>query len=149
MFKYGVVSLERRKGINDKLIAADNLAMSYQIQDAMILEDGGLRTKERQKILVDKGASKTMNSLHIKGLALDKAPYPLDWNDLNRFYIQAQLMRYACIELRLSMTWGAVWDRRLQDLSPNLEAEVKAYVQRRKAIGRSAFLDFPHFQLEV
>jgi len=35
----------------------------------------GLRTVEEQKLLVAKGASKTMNSKHIEGKAVDLTPF--------------------------------------------------------------------------
>lgn len=53
--------------------------------DFTILE--GHRTLERQEQLFKEGKSKTMNSKHLPSpsLAVDIAPYPIDWNDTERF----------------------------------------------------------------
>ena len=51
--------------------------------DHTLLE--GKRTLEQQKINVAKGVSKTLNSKHVTGddpsLAVDAAPFPIDWPD--------------------------------------------------------------------
>ena len=51
----------------------------------------GYRSKEEQKVMVEQGKSKTMNSKHnnMPSLAIDIAPYPIDWNNRERFYYLA------------------------------------------------------------
>ena len=51
--------------------------------DVTIIE--GLRTEARQAELVAQGKSKTKYSKHLEGKAVDLAPYPIDWEDRERF----------------------------------------------------------------
>lgn len=158
-FQWGSKSRKRQKGIRPELIQVLDLALSYQILDMTMIDDNsGVRTIEMQRALVEKGASKTMNSRHLiqedgYGHAFDVGPYPIDWNDLHPgkldgFEKVAHCIRAAAIELNVHLTWGAVWDRPLHELSGNLDLEVANYVKRRKAMGKRAFLDYPHFQFE-
>jgi peptidoglycan L-alanyl-D-glutamate endopeptidase CwlK len=66
----------------------------------------GLRTPERQRELVAKGASKTMRSRHLTGHAVDLAPVPLDWNDLGSFRALAEVMRAAAEIEEVPLKWG-------------------------------------------
>ena len=78
--------------------------------DCTVLPDGGRRTPDRQQELVDSGASQTLNSKHLTGNAVDVAPWPLDWDDTDRFrafggYVIG-IAQQAGVELR----WGGDWD---------------------------------------
>jgi peptidoglycan L-alanyl-D-glutamate endopeptidase CwlK len=142
----GNTSNESLQGINDALYHIPHRAIEITTQDFSVID--GLRTREEQRIMVDSGASKTMNSEHIPGRAIDLAPY---LNGRNRWewaliYPMAKAVRDAAIEQEVLLTWGAVWDRCLNDLV-NLEAEVEKYIKRRKRVGKKAFLDGVHFQL--
>ena len=115
-------SLGRLEGVHPDLVSIVVLAITKTTQDFLVLE--GLRTVERQKKLVAKGASTTMNSRHIKaangyGHAVDLAPYPISW-DWARFYPIADAMKAAAAELKISLEWGGDW---------------------------TSFKDGPHFQL--
>jgi len=59
-------------GVHPKLVSVVRRAADVSDIEFMVIE--GLRTIERQKQLVAKGASKTMNSKHITGHAVDLAP---------------------------------------------------------------------------
>lgn len=116
--------------------------------DFTVLE--GLRSVARQRELVKKGASKTMDSRHITGHAIDLGAWVggqvrFDWP---LYYRIASAMQRAARELNIPIVWGGVWDRRLNDLPDDIEAAVAAYVRRRKDAGRSAFIDGPHFELQ-
>ncbi len=81
--------------------------------DCAILE--GVRTKERQLALYKSGVSKTLNSKHLAGpgglsRAVDVAPCPIDWKDLDRFYFFAGYVRRTAEELGLKVRWGGDWD---------------------------------------
>ena len=89
MFKFGRVSRKNLKGINVKLVNVLNELI--KIMDVKIIE--GLRTKERQEELVAQGLSKTKYSKHIEGKAVDVAPYPIDWNDRERFHYMGGMVR--------------------------------------------------------
>jgi peptidoglycan L-alanyl-D-glutamate endopeptidase CwlK len=126
------------------------------------------RSAARQKQLVASGASWTMNSRHLPKVpaarpelgpvshAADLVPLfdfdgdgraELRW-DWALCYQVAAAMRQAAIELGVRITWGGAWDICLNDLGEDMEDEVAAYVSRRKAAGKRAAIDGPHFELE-
>lgn len=43
-------------------------------------------------------------------LAVDVAPYPIDWNDLNRFYFFGGYVKRVAEELGIEVRWGGDWD---------------------------------------
>ena len=65
-------SLKNLTGIHPDLRRALDRALTDSPIDFVVIE--GLRTKERQKQLVAAGASKTMNSRHLTGHAVDLCP---------------------------------------------------------------------------
>lgn len=72
----------------------------------------GLRTVDRQRQLVAQGASKTMNSRHITGHAVDLAPHRPDGQiafDWPLYHKLAPAMKQAAKELGVSITWGGDW----------------------------------------
>lgn len=71
-FKLSEKSLKRLEGVHPDLVKVVQHAITITPLDFVVLE--GLRSKERQRYLVDKGASKTMDSYHITGHAVDIAP---------------------------------------------------------------------------
>ena len=108
-FKLGATSLARLKGVHPDLIKVVKRAIELTPIDFTVLE--GLRTKERQKQLVAKGASKTMNSYHITGHAVDIAPLvdgkvTWDWKYYNQL---APIIKQAAKELGVNITWGGDW----------------------------------------
>lgn len=78
--------------------------------DCQVLE--GSRTVARQRVLVAQGASKTMDSEHLKqpSRALDVAPYPIKWNDIPRFYAFAGFVIGTAVSMGLKVRWGGDWD---------------------------------------
>lgn len=118
----------------------------------------GVRTAARQATLVKAGASRTMNSRHLTGHAVDLAPrvdgaIRFDWP---LFYYLAAVMRLSARGQDVQVVWGGVWDRRLNDLSDDLEGECHAYQVRWRqanpaaaAAGRGPLADGPHFELEL
>lgn len=111
MPKFGTKSLEKLNTVHVDLQAVMLEAIRYT--DFTILE--GIRTKERQKELYDQGASKTLDSKHLKGEAVDVAPYPIDFSDTGRFQFLAgvitavaeRLFNEGKITRRLK--WGGHW----------------------------------------
>ena len=123
------------------------LAITYTKVDFTVLEV--LRSIKRQIKLVDAGASKTLKSRHLTGHAADLGALvggKVSW-DWPLYYEIARAVQRAAKKLGVEITWGGVWDRPLNELSDDLEKEVHDYVRRRKAKGKKAFLDGPHFQL--
>lgn len=91
----------------------------------MVIE--GLRTIERQKQLVAKGASKTMNSKHITGHAVDLAPMvdgDIRW-DWPLYHKLAPIIKQAAKDMGVNITWGGDW-RSFAD-GPHWEIDPVAY----------------------
>ena len=108
MFKLSQRSIDRLKGVHPDLASVVKLAIERSEVDFMVTE--GLRTKERQKELVAAGASKTMNSRHITGHAVDLAAYVngirWDWPLYEKI---AKAMKQAAYELNIRIEWGGDW----------------------------------------
>ena len=159
-FSIGIKSRLALAGVHPDLVRVVERAIEVTTVDFRVME--GLRLPARQAKLVASGASQTMNSRHLKGPdgfghAVDLVPVidfdgdgdlDLRW-DWPLCYKVADAMRQACIELGVSVRWGGVWDRTLAGLSSSggTEDDVIDYVARRKAAGRKAFIDGPHFEL--
>lgn len=108
-FQLGATSLARLKGVHPDLVKVVKRAIEITPIDFTVLE--GLRTKERQQQLVAKGASKTMNSYHLTGHAVDIAPLvdgkvTWDWKYYNQL---APVIKQAAKELGVNITWGGDW----------------------------------------
>ena len=69
MFKLSQKSLGKLEGVHPDMQELVKQAIQISTIDFGISE--GLRTKERQKLLFEQGKSQTMNSKHLKGLAID------------------------------------------------------------------------------
>lgn len=106
--KLGKTSLERLGTIKPELQKVVRKAFETMPFDVTVLE--GIRTAERQRELVAKGASKTLNSKHLTGNAVDLAPWPIDWDDKARFNIMSEHVLAAAKELGIKVRWGGDWD---------------------------------------
>ena len=108
-YALGEQSLKRLQGVHPDLDAVVRLAITLTAQDFRVIE--GLRTKERQRYLVEKGASKTMNSRHLTGHAVDLAPIvdgQVSW-DWKHFYPIAEAMKQAAKIKSVPIEWGGDW----------------------------------------
>lgn len=119
----------------DKLITADPrlqvvFAEVIKYFDCSILE--GHRDRESQNEKFRQGLSKLKwpdsnhNSLPSK--AVDAVPYPIDWNDRERFHFFAGFVKGIAASLGIAIRWGGDW---------NSDTEVKD----------NNFDDLPHFEL--
>lgn len=116
----------------------------------------GLRTKERQVQLVAAGASRTMNSRHLTGHAVDLLPEvdidkdgKLELEELYNWQLSfrvASAMKKASIELNVPLVWGGCWDRQLHQIN-DPELASADYVVRMRKKNRKPFVDGPHFEL--
>ena len=106
-YELGSRSLNSLSGVHPDMVAVVEKAITITGVDFSVIE--GLRSAERQRHLLDEGKSTTMNSRHITGHAVDMVPYPVDWNDLERFEIMAKAMKEAADELSVSIVWGGDW----------------------------------------
>ena len=121
MFSFSKASLDKMNGVNSKLVILMKEAIKNSPYDFKITE--GLRTVERQKELVKTGKSKTMNSYHLKGKAVDLAVLidnKITW-DFKYYKKVADHIKEVARKLGYVITWGGDW---------------------------KTFKDGPHFQIE-
>lgn len=141
--------------VHPDLVRVVNRAIELTAQDFTVFE--GVRTLERQRILVAQGASTTLDSKHRiqpdgYGHAVDLVPWvngaPL-WS-WPHAYAVAVAVRDAANELGVTIRWGGVWDRRLNELS-DMKSAVQGYVERRKIMypKKKVFIDAPHFEIVI
>lgn len=78
--------------------------------DCSVLE--GHRSLERQAELLASGKSKVRRSKHnaSPSLAVDVAPYPIDWQDTQRFVDFGRFVEAKAREMGISLRWGGDWD---------------------------------------
>lgn len=108
-FKLSARSLSKLEGVHPDLVKVVKLAIELTDVDFGVTE--GLRTIERQRELVAKGASKTMNSRHITGHAVDLVAYvgrEVRW-DWPLFHKIAAAMKQAANALGVQIVWGGDW----------------------------------------
>lgn len=137
--------------LEPKLVQCVRRAITESSVDFGVFE--GMRTRERQAELYRQGVSRTLDSYHLTGHAVDLVPFiggRLQWQAPACCQV-AIAMREAAIQFGADITWGATWDRKLVDLDPvNMQREVDYYVGRYRAKhGPDAhpLIDYPHFQI--
>lgn len=109
MFKLGPRSLMRLNGVHDDLVRVVRHAIELSPVNFSVIE--GLRSLERQKALVEAGASRTLRSRHLTGHAVDLAPWvdgEVRW-DWPLFGPIATAMKTAARELEIPIEWGGDW----------------------------------------
>lgn len=124
-FKFGQRSLKNLNGIHPDLRKVMDHAIQNSPIDFMVIE--GLRTLDRQKELVKAGASKTMNSRHITGHAVDIVPMlngkiRFDWP---LYHQLAPVIKASANLLGIPIVWGGDW-RTFKD-GPHFELDRKFY----------------------
>ncbi|MEP1931959.1 MAG: M15 family metallopeptidase [Roseibium sp.] len=118
--KLTTTSLKRLKGVHPDLVRIVKRAAEITQQPFQVTE--GLRSLARQRQLVRRGASKTLNSRHLSGHAVDvvaKVGPRISW-EVPLYYAIADAMKQAATELGIAVEWGGDW---------------------------RSFFDGPHFQL--
>lgn len=110
MPRFSKKSQERLYQCHSDLIRLFELVVSYF--DCTILE--GHRGKEKQNKYYDEGKSKIQwpDGKHnsYPSDASDVAPYPIDWEDISRFYYFAGFVMGLAKSMRISIIWGGDWD---------------------------------------
>tara|TARA_Y100001938_G_scaffold146190_1_gene224567 strand:- start:284 stop:664 length:381 start_codon:yes stop_codon:yes gene_type:complete len=106
MYKFGKRSRGRLRGVDVRIINILNELI--KIMDVTVIE--GLRSADRQKELLAKGATKVKYSKHMDGKAVDIAPYPIDWKDRDRFHYMGGMIRGIAKQLNVPIRWGGDWD---------------------------------------
>ena len=148
-YKLGKRSLDRLIGVDERMVAVVKYAIGVTKQDFSVI--CGLRTIEEQRALVAKGASQTMKSKHIDGLAVDLMAY-IDggrW-ELNLYDDIADAMQQAANDLGIHVRWGAAWHiNSIGEYEGSMADAMNEYIDLRRSQGRRPFIDAPHFELSV
>ena len=128
MPRFGATSIHRLNGADPRL--QQILLKAIEIVDFSVLES--IRDQETQNAMFLDGKSKLKwpDSKHNRrpSLAVDIAPYPIDWNDVRRFDRLSGVIFGIAHMLDIPIRWGGDWDRDW-DLFDN------------------RFNDLPHFEL--
>ncbi len=109
MFKLSQKSLGNLEGVHPDMQELVKQAIQISTIDFGISE--GLRTKERQKLLFEQGKSQTMNSKHLKGLAIDVYAWKdgaVSWDFLDYEVINIAFTE-ASVRLNIPYVWGGSW----------------------------------------
>lgn len=149
-FRLGAASEANLVGVHPDLVKLVRRAILITEIDFSVHD--GVRTMEEQRKMVATGASRTMESYHLTGDAVDLVPYvggKLRWEHPLCNQV-AQAMHEACDRLHLRVTWGRVWDMEMAELDPeDFEGDRALYVRRYQRIHgpkRWPLDDGPHFQ---
>ena len=134
--------------VDKRLIDVVKTAIQVTTVDFGVIQ--GIRTVEEQKILVEKGASRTMKSKHIEGLAVDLMAYINgrgSW-ELNLYDNIADAMKKAALENEVAIRWGAAWHMPdIRKWGSSMEEAMNSYIDIRRSEGKRPFIDAPHFEL--
>jgi peptidoglycan L-alanyl-D-glutamate endopeptidase CwlK len=114
MFSLGPRSKMRLQGVHPDLVKVVERAIQITTVDFTVLE--GVRDPQRQRTLVESGASQTMNSRHIPGAdgfakAVDLGAWVDDqvdwsWPLYNKI---AAAMKEAAKQVKVPIEWGGDW----------------------------------------
>ena len=126
MRKWSTRSLKNLNGIHPDLRRVMDRALQMSELDFVVIE--GLRTKERQQQLVTSGASRTMNSRHLTGHAVDIVPIgpngkvAFDWP---LYRVLGPVVKAAAEAEGVAIAWGGDWVS-FKD-GPHFELDRKVY----------------------
>jgi peptidoglycan L-alanyl-D-glutamate endopeptidase CwlK len=128
MPSFGKKSQERLNTCDPRLVELFEIVV--EDFDCSVLE--GYREKEAQNRAFDEGKSKLRfpegNHNKYPSLAVDVAPYPIDWEDRDRFHYFAGFVKGVASQLGLDIRWGGDWDSDTQTKDNNFD-------------------DLPHFEI--
>ena len=128
MFKFGKKSRERLATCDERLQRVFNEVINYV--DCSVLE--GHRGEERQEKLFKDGKTKVHypNGRHnaSPSRAVDVVPYPVDWDDRERFHLFAGVVLGIAYSMDIALRWGGDWNQNFE-------------------VDDNQFDDFPHFEL--
>lgn len=124
-FSFGARSLKRLEGVHPDIVKVMKKAIACSPLDFTIIE--GVRTLAKQKEYMAAGATRTMNSRHLTGHAVDIAPVingVVRW-DWPLYHQLAKTVKKAAADLEIPLTWGGDW-RSFKD-GPHWELPWEAY----------------------
>jgi peptidoglycan L-alanyl-D-glutamate endopeptidase CwlK len=105
-FSLSQKSLDTMKGVKDPLVNVVKRAIEISTIDFKVLE--GVRTLERQKELLARKVTQTLNSKHITGDAVDLGALKdgvITW-DKESYKTISVAMKQAAKELNVNIRWG-------------------------------------------
>ena len=98
--------------------------------DCSVLE--GHRNKDKQNLFFEEGKTKVKypDGRHndYPSNAVDVVPYPIDWNDRERFHLFAGFVIGIAKSMGINLRWGGDWNQNWE-------------------VDDNKFDDFPHFEL--
>ncbi|MHA2350719.1 MAG: M15 family metallopeptidase [Candidatus Thorarchaeota archaeon] len=110
MASFGKKSYKVYETLDPRLQDVVNLAI--KIMDFSLLS--GYRGKAEQDRYFKMGTSLKQfpESKHNRhpSIAVDLAPYPIDWTDTQRFYVLAGVMLACALVCKVKLRWGGDWD---------------------------------------
>jgi len=115
MYRLSTRSRKKLIGVHPFLSFAVEKAIEICEVDFGVIE--GVRSFQRQKSLVKQGRSKTFNSYHLYGLAVDLVPWidgNFRWDDDEAFKKIAKAMKEVIDRYKLPIEWGYElwgWDK--------------------------------------
>lgn len=125
-FVFSQRSKNNLRGVHSDLVVVMTTALMISPLDFVVIE--GLRTRERQQALYDAGATRTLNSRHITGHAVDVAVWhggTVRW-DWPLYYELATFVKMAANRHNIPIVWGGDW-KSLRD-GPHYELCRNTYV---------------------
>lgn len=123
--KLGPTSEMLLRGVHPDLVKVVRRAAAISNIDFKVLE--GVRSTARQRELVKKGASQTMNSRHLTGHAVDLGVVvggTIRW-DWPLYYKLADIVKQAAKDVGVPIEWGGDW-RKFKD-GPHWQLPRKKY----------------------
>lgn len=109
-FTLSLRSEKNLQGVHPDLVKTVRLALTISEVDFCVVE--GIRTLERQIYLKNQGSSKTLNSRHLTGHAVDLAPLisnHIPWKEWRYFLLVARAMKEAAGIEGIPIIWGGDW----------------------------------------
>jgi peptidoglycan L-alanyl-D-glutamate endopeptidase CwlK len=105
MFKFSKRSISILATVDERL----QLICNEAIKEFNFSVIDGLRDLKTQKLYFESGKSKTMNSKHLKGLAVDLVPYPIDWTNLESFIELSKVIKRIALDNNIKIVFGGDW----------------------------------------
>ena len=108
MPRFSTISATRLSDCDPLLIALFNYVIMFW--DCSIIE--GHRSSTRQLDLYEQGLTRVKVSKHnsLPSQAVDVAPYPINWNDIDRFYMFGGFVLGVAAVMGIKIRWGGDWD---------------------------------------
>ena len=149
MYRFSARSSRNLQGVHPDLVRVAHRALALTNIDFGVIE--GLRTAARQAQLLAAGASTVQVSRHQSGHAIDVMAYvgPRGSWELPLYCEIALAFKRAALQEDVTVRWGGCWVR-AETLPANageILRRVQEYSVSRRAAGRRALIDGPHFEL--